>query len=120
MAGRLDGETGVTADGSAERDEQMREDRDGVGLGVWGGRSDDLAGGAGEGGGLGWWREPVGHRQQHALLVVVVRPVEEGEGHSSATSATAARAAPSSTSPLPAANAAMSDWTASLLISLGS
>jgi len=43
MAGRLDGEPGAAADGGAERDEQLGEDRDGIGLCVRRDPVDDLA-----------------------------------------------------------------------------
>jgi hypothetical protein len=43
VSGRLDGEPGAAADGGAEGDEQLGEDRDGVGLCVRRDPGDDLA-----------------------------------------------------------------------------
>ena len=43
MPGRLDGEPGAAADGGAERDEQLGEDRDRVGFCVRRDSGDDLA-----------------------------------------------------------------------------
>ena len=64
----FDGEPGVAADGGAERDEQLREDGDGVGFGVRCDRVDDPAGEAVEGGLLGRCRKSVGDRQQAVVV----------------------------------------------------
>jgi hypothetical protein len=43
MSRRLDGEPGATADGGAERDQELGEDRDGIGFCVRRDPGDDLA-----------------------------------------------------------------------------
>ena len=123
MAGGLDLEEGSAPCGGAEGDQQLGEDRDGVGLGVRRQPRDDLAERSVVGGPRGR-RRPAGRdrqRQGGGRVGIVGGLVEQREGaHSAETSATAALAADSSTIALASANAATSDWTARLLISRGS
>src|SRR5687768_12449510 len=109
MPGRLDLEERVATGGGAERDEQLGEDRDRVGLGVRRDPGDDVA----EQlviDGRGRRRWPARGRRQRRVgwLRVLGRRVQQRECHSAEISATAVRAADSSTIALLAANAAIS------------
>jgi hypothetical protein len=118
MAGRFDLEVGASADRGAEADEQLGEDRDGVGLRVRRDRVDDLAGQLVIDSPVGRGRPPRGRRQQLAAggLIIIRRLVKQRQGaHSAAISATAARAADSSTIAFFEANAAINEDTARLL-----
>jgi len=104
MPGRLHLKPSAAADSRAESDQQLGEDRDRVGLGLWRDRLNDLVTEPVIDR-LLWGRWPaLGNRQgqRAARLRVIVRWLIEqrgyrGLGHSAETSATAARAADSST-----------------------
>ena len=110
----------AAADGRAARDQQLGEDRDGVGLGVRRDPGDDLAEQLvvdDRGGGRG----PARRRRQRSGVgrPGIVWLVEQRRCHSAEISATAIRAEDSSTIAFLAANAAISEATARLLISRG-
>ena len=81
MPGRLDGEPGAAADGGAEGDQQLGEDRDRVGLGVRRDRCDDLAE-ALVVDGRGWRRGPARRRRERGIgrLRVLGRRVAAARG----------------------------------------
>jgi len=122
MQGRFDLEVRAAADRGAEADEQLGEDRDRVGLGVRRDRVDDLAGQLVVDRRLGRGRPPRRRRQPVvAGLIVGRRRVQQRQRtHSVEISATAARAADSSTIPFFVANAAINAETARLFTCLGS
>ena len=117
MAGRFDLEPCAAADRGAERDQQLGEDRDRVGLRIRRDPADDLAeqlviDRRRRGCRPSRWR-----RQQFAagMLIIARRRVKQRQSaHSAEISATAARAADSSTIAFFAANAAISEDTARL------
>src|ERR1700689_1539826 len=122
MPGRLHLKPSAAADSGAESDQQLGEDRDRVSLGLWRDRLNDLATEPVIDRLLGRRWPALGNRQgqRAARLRVILRWLtwqrrHRGLDHSAETSATAARAADSSTIALFEVNAAISDPTARLL-----